>query len=126
MGPLDVHLQRLRARCPDAETRLVNGSGMMVSLPAVILPEGWSKPATAVHFFAPQGYPFSKPDCFWADEDLRLKSGALPQAANFSTQMPGLGKQALWFSWHTEHWNASRDDLLTWIASIKERFSRVV
>jgi hypothetical protein len=40
--------------------------------------------------------------------------------------MIGLGKGALWFSWHAQHWNASRDDLLTWVASIADRFSKVV
>ncbi len=98
----------------------------MVSLPSLHLPQGWNKTKTAIHFFAPQGYPFAKPDCFWADEDLRLTGGSIPQNANCGTPMAGLGKAALWFSWHTDHWNASRDDLLTWVASIKDRLSRVV
>lgn len=126
MGPIDIHVLRLMARCPEALVREIDGAGTMVTLPSILLPEGWSKQATAVHFLAPQGYPFAKPDCFWADEDLRLRTGELPQNANFSTPMVGLSKQALWFSWHTDHWNASRDDLLTWIASIKDRLSRVM
>ena len=55
MGPLDIHMQRLTARRPDAEVREVSGSGMLVSLPSLALPAGWNKPSTAVHFFAPQG-----------------------------------------------------------------------
>lgn len=126
MGPLQIHIERLRQRRPDAQVREVAGTGTMVTLPALALPQGWNKGSTAIHFFAPQGYPFSQPDCFWADEDLRLSSGAIPQSANCSTPMAGLGKGALWFSWHTQHWNASRDDLLSWIASITERLSKVV
>lgn len=126
MGPLEVHVQRLMGRFPDVQVREVPNAGTMVTLPALTMPTGWNKQSTSVHFFAPVGYPFAKPDCFWTDEDLRLASGALPQNANCENPMPGLGKRALWFSWHMEQWNASRDNLLTWLASINERFARAV
>lgn len=125
MGPIDIHIQRLLARYTNATVREVNGSGTMISLSPVDLPPGWNKTQTAVHFFAPPGYPYAKPDCFWADDDLRLASGGTPQNTR-ANSMPGLGKDALWFSWHTDHWNASRDDLLTWIATIKHRFAQAV
>lgn len=125
-GPIDVHIQRLLSRWPAAEFQSANSAGTRITLPTFVLPAGYNKATTAIHFLAPQGYPFAKPDCFWTDEDLRLATGALPQAANFSTQLPSLGKNALWFSWHVNDWNANRDDLLTWIASIRERLMRVV
>lgn len=125
MGPLDVHVERLRARYANARVLAVNGSGSLISLPDVSLVGGWSKAATEVHFFAPEGYPYAKPDCFWADEDLRLANGAMPQATNLNAPA-GLGRTGLWFSWHTDHWNAGRDDLLTWVASIKDRLGRAV
>lgn len=126
MGPLEIHVQRLKDRFPDAQVCEVPGSGTRVTLPALTVPNGWNKQLTAVHFFAPVGYPFAKPDCFWTDEDLRLASGTLPQNANCENPMPGLEKRALWFSWHMEQWNASRDSLLTWLASINERLVRAV
>jgi hypothetical protein len=126
MGPLDLHVQRLVERVPHATAQEVHGHGTLISIPAVALAAGWNKPATEVHFFAPQGYPFAKPDCFWTDIDLRLASGALPQATNQGNPIPGLGKTALWFSWHVDPWNASRDDLLTWLASIRARLAKVV
>lgn len=125
MGPIDIHVQRLLARYTNATVSEVDGSGTLISLPPVDLPPGWNKPQTAVHFFAPPGYPYAKPDCFWADDDLRLASGSAPQNTG-ANPMPGLNKAALWFSWHTDHWNASRDDLLTWIATIKHRFAKAV
>lgn len=125
MCPLDVHVERLRARYANARVLAVNGSGSLISLPDVSLVGGWSKAATEVHFFAPEGYPYAKPDCFWADEDLRLANGAMPQATNLNAPA-GLGRTGLWFSWHTDHWNAGRDDLLTWVASIKDRLGRAV
>jgi len=126
MGPLEVHIQRLVGRYPNAQAHEIPNAGTLVTLPTLIVPTGWNKQTTSVHFFAPVGYPFAKPDCFWADEDLRLASGALPQAANLGTPMQGLGKPALWFSWHMEQWNANRDSLLTWLASINERLTRAV
>lgn len=71
---------------------------------------------------APAGYPFAKPDCFWAAGELRLENGNLPQSANVNT-IPETAEAGLWFSWHLTHpWDPNRDDLLTWLASIAERF----
>jgi hypothetical protein len=125
MGPLDVHWERLQGRFPQARLLQVNGSGALVTVPEIGLPAGWNKTSSAIRFLAPQGYPFAKPDCFWADGDLRLASGAIPQASNASNPVPGDDTAGLWFSWHTDHWNASRDDLLTWLASIRERLGKV-
>ncbi len=126
MGPLEVHVQRLLERVAGANVQAVANTGVLVSIPDLSLPEGWNKQSTTVHFFAPQGYPFARPDCFWADDDLRLASGAVPQNAAVNNPMPGLGKSALWFSWHLQTWNASRDDLTSWLASIKDRLARAV
>lgn len=126
MGPLDIHLQRLVGRLAGVTYKDVPGTGVLVTVPSVTLPSGWNKPSTAVHFIAPQGYPFARPDCFWADEDLRLSNGAIPQASNCSNPMPGLGHGGLWFSWHLQQWNANRDDLMSWFAAIKDRFAKAV
>lgn len=126
MGPIDVHLQRLRERFLDATWREQPGLGYVITLPQVSLPAGWNKQSCRVAFVAPQGYPYAKPDCFWTDQDLRLASrpGAPPQNTGQSPVAPELASM-LWFSWHTDHWNASRDDLLTWVASIRVRLSRL-
>lgn len=125
MGPINLHVQRLLARYANATVKELNGSGTLISLPPIDLPAGWNKPQTAVHFLAPAGYPYAQPDCFWADDDLRLASGAPPQNTG-QNPLPGLDKPTLWFSWHTDQWNASRDDLLTWVAAIKNRLAQAV
>jgi Prokaryotic E2 family E len=125
MGPIDLHVQRLLARVPEATAREVQGHGTLISIPGIALVAGWNKPVTHVHFLAPQGYPFAKPDCFWADQDLRLASGALPQNTQQGNPMPGLPQAGRWFSWHVDQWNASRDDLLSWLASIRARLAKV-
>lgn len=124
MGPIDIHVQRLLRRYTNATAREVGSPGTLISLPQVALPAGWNKSQTAIHFFAPPGYPYAQPDCFWADQDLRLQSGIPPQNTGQNPQ-PGV-ENALWFSWHVASWNASRDDLLSWIASINHRLAQAV
>lgn len=126
MGPVEIQLQRLKERHPDASWREATGIGHIITLPQFTLPAGWNKRSCQVCFIAPQGYPYAKPDCFWTDQDLRLISSpsALPQNTGRSPVAPELS-QMLWFSWHAEQWNANRDDLLSWIASIRDRLSRL-
>ena len=126
MGPVDVHLDRLRAREPDLQVQELPDGSRVISIPHVALPAGWNKPQTAVHLVAPQGYPFAQPDCFWAEQDLRLSSGALPQNANLTNPIPHLGQSMLWFSWHLQTWNATRDDLMTWLTVIRQRLAQPV
>jgi hypothetical protein len=124
MDPVELHLARLRQRIGDATSQELPGTGWVVRIPGVHLPPGWSKPKTGITFVAPQGYPFAKPDCFWADADLRLANGTIPQNTQPNNPIPGLPDQLLWFSWHVEPWNPNRDDLVTWFAIIKQRLSR--
>lgn len=127
MGPIDVHLERLRAREPDLQVRQLADGSQLISIPQVALPAGWNKQHTVVHLVAPQGYPYAQPDCFWADPDLRLSSGAVPQNAGPGTPIPHLpGQAALWFSWHLQVWNAARDDLMTWLTVIRQRLAQPV
>ena len=126
MGPLDAHLVRLQQRWPEASATQVPGVGTLITLPGVPLETGWSKPSTRVLFVAPQGYPFSNPDCFWTDHDLRLANGGIPQSAQVQINPAiGVGEALLWFSWHLQRpWSANRDDLLTWVAVIRQRLAR--
>lgn len=123
MGPVDLQLQRLKERFPDASWRETPGVGHVITLPQFGLPPGWNKQICRVCFIAPQGYPYAKPDCFWTDQDLRLASQAgVPRNTGTNATSPELAAM-LWFSWHAEQWNASSDDLLSWVASIRRRLS---
>jgi hypothetical protein len=127
MGPIEMHLDRLRQREPQMLVRPLPDGSRLVSIPQVALPPGWNKSHTSVHLLAPQGYPFAQPDCFWADPDLRLSSGAVPQNSGLTTPIPHLpGDLALWFSWHLQTWNAARDDLVTWLSVIRQRLAQPV
>jgi hypothetical protein len=75
-----------------------------------------------IKFIAPVGYPLSRPDCFWADVDLRLTSGSMPQnSAN--NPIPHRVENHLWFSWHLASWNPNSDNLLTYLNVIKRRLA---
>jgi hypothetical protein len=124
MGPIDIHLERLRTRVGEVQSQEVPSTGWVIRVPSVALPVGWNKQVIRVSFVAPQGYPFAKPDCFWTDNDLRLANGNMPQNAQLNNPIPGVPDSLLWFSWHVDPWNPNRDDLLTWFALIKQRLSK--
>jgi len=124
MGPIDIHLERLRIRIGDVQVDDVAGTGWVIRIPMVVLPSGWNKQSIRVSIVAPQGYPFAKPDCFWTDEDLRLANGNMPQSTRLNVPIPGVPDPLLWFSWHAKLWNPSRDDLVTWLTLIRQRLSQ--
>src|SRR4051794_13971899 len=105
--------ERLKARYPAATlTELPSGSAL-IGVPELPLPAGWSRPASTARFIAPAGYPGPVPDCFWADADLALASGAAPQASQINV-IPETQLQGRWFSWHVTDaqntWNPNRDE----------------
>jgi hypothetical protein len=121
MTLLEEQIEILRSQYPDVTVRYLPSGAVLVMLPNVLLPEGWSKESTSVRFLAPVGYPHAKPDCFWADADLRLRGGATP-ANTAPNPIPEINEGGhLWFSWHTEKWNPNRDSLLTYVNVVKNR-----
>lgn len=112
---------------PDATLTPVGGGMFLVRIPQVPLPEGWSQAATEVRFIVPNGYPYSAPDCFWANSSLRLKNGGMPQNTRVGQTMPGQpDTNTLWFSWHVnQSWNASTCALTTYVNIILNRFKAV-
>lgn len=119
-----MQLERLARIGAAATIQEVPGTGWVVRVCEVPLPQGWSKPQTGIAFVAPQGYPFAKPDCFWTDPDLRLANGNMPQNAQLANPIPGVPDSLLWFSWHVQLWNPNRDDFVTWFALIKQRLAQ--
>lgn len=112
------HLEALKASYPDADVNSLPDGILLVTLP-LNLPSGWNASATTVRFVVPGGYPASPPDCFFADESLRLANGALP--ANSGHQM-FQGVQFLWFSWHVSNWHPNRNDIVSFVRFIERRF----
>lgn len=103
-----------------SELRALPDGSHMISVPNVKLPPGWSLASTTIRFIAPPAYPHAKPDCFWADANLTLRSGAAPQASNL-TPTPHGNQPLRWFSWHTTTWGPNRDTLITYFLVIKDR-----
>lgn len=125
-GVLDMQLGHLRERFGDVHTRHLPSGTSLVIVPGVRLPEGWSKPSTTIRFIVPLGYPFAQLDCFWADPDLCLAHGGLPQNSALSP-IPETAEPALWFSWHLNGpWNPNRDTLSTWMKVVIERMRQVI
>ena len=121
MTPLQSQFASVLGKYPNATMDALPSGAAVITLPNEKLPEGWNKQSSTIKFIAPSGYPFANPDCFWADTDLRLVNGAMPQASNI-TAPPELTEPLLWFSWHVQSWNANRDNLLSYIGVIMNRF----
>jgi len=120
MNQFDLQLESVKTKYPNVLTQPLASGAILVILPKVNLPSGWNKAQSDIKFLAPVGYPFATPDCFWAEQDLRLENGALPQASN-TTPIPETNDLHLWFSWHVQNWNANRDNLLSYIGVINNR-----
>jgi len=98
---------------------------LLVIVPGVIVPPGWSRQSTEVRFTIPAGYPYAVPDCFWTDGDLRLATGQIPQNAQPGQVTPAQSDPSLlWFSWHitANTWNPAASDLMTYVKVIRNRF----
>jgi Prokaryotic E2 family E len=118
---LAVELHPLVAEYPGSH--LVEGADpLLIEIPRLELPHGWSAAATPVWFAVPSGYPAAQPDCFWADGALRLASGTLPQNSALQT-LPTTNRPVLWFSWHLGSWRPGRDRLLSYARFVTQRFA---
>jgi hypothetical protein len=121
-GILERQLSELGERFGAVESRPLPGGTILVTVPGVPLPPGWSAERTAVRFLVPAGYPFAALDCFWADNSLRLAGGGLPRSSGADNVVPDTAEAGLWFSWHlTSPWDPNRDTLSTWMNVILTR-----
>jgi len=121
MTPIEQQFEILRSSTAQPTlARLPDGSHL-ITIPAYELPDGWSKSRVDLKFIAPVGYPLARPDCFWADADLRLANGSLPMNTAPNPPLPYSPGSHLWFSWHVASWNPNNDNLLTYVYVIKRR-----
>jgi hypothetical protein len=118
--PVEEQLEVLKFEQPLATLQRLPSGAYLVVVPDFPLPPGWSKPSTSIRFIAPVGYPLAKPDCFWADPDLRLASGGPPMNTG-GNQIPEVPLSQLWFSWHVAAWDPNADSLVTYFHVIKNR-----
>lgn len=119
MRSLQADLEALRSVFPGSRIENVAGVGRVCIVPGLATGEAWDPPTTEIRFVLAQGYPQSRPDCFFARPDLRLKSGRAPQNA----QPQRLGtEQHLWFSWHLTAWDPATDGLTRFTRFCHRRF----
>lgn len=122
---IEAQFQELRGRFADLRYwDLADGSTLFEVPRQPLRPAGaWNKQETAILFAAPLGYPQARPDCFWADDDLRLSGGAMPTNTGLQSipnAPPEIG-QRLWFSWHVTSWDLQKDTLSTYVEVIRQR-----
>lgn len=123
MSAVAEQLEELRAAFPGSALVEHPDGTAVVTIPEMSLPRGWNMPCVKVCFVVPRGYPNSGPDCFFADANLMLASGAVIKNSGIQSQ-PFLPAQMLWFSWHYPTWNINRDKLLTYARVIQDRLKK--
>ncbi len=119
MSVFEQHLKLLTDRYGPVETVNRPDGTKLIKL-TLPVPSGWNKSSSTIWFVVPVGYPAAKPDCFWADNDLRLTSGGQPANSSYGNNSHG-AQPGLWFSWHVGPWNPNRDDLITYVHVIENR-----
>lgn len=115
-------LDRLTGARPNAVLHSQADGSLVVEVPELALPPGWSLPSVTVRWVLSPAYPAAQPDCFFADAELRLASGAMPINSGHQELQ---GRQLLWFSWHVQGWRPGRDDLLSYLRFIESRLADV-
>ena len=122
-SPVHLEFAALAAKHAGATIQDIGGGSQVIFIPIFPLPKGWNKQATAIHFVVPAGYPYAQPDCFYADLNLRLADGRMPQNTGQNPATAALAS-TLWFSWHLQRpWKPGRDTLFTWLNVIANRFA---
>lgn len=114
-----VFTQRLLKNFPSAAIQ-ARGDGTFVAQAPLTLPASWSVDTALVSFVVPIGFPSAAPAYFYTDMSVRLASGNSP----FGTgqQTGPFGALMRWWLWKPQHWNPNRDDLLTFVRQIEQRF----
>lgn len=115
-------VRRLEQAQSEASVTSQPDGSAIVRVGDVPLPSGWSRASTNVWWLLSPGYPAAQPDCFYADPELCLATGAAP--ANTGVQVLD-GSPLLWFSWHLKDWRPGRDDLLSYLRFIERRLADV-
>lgn len=119
---IQTQFDQLLKTSPGATMQALPDGSVWVVVPGVAAapPGAWSHPAVTVRFLLPLGFPQARPDCFWADPELRLAGGGLPQNSAIQDAPHGAGQQ-LWFSWHVAHWNPQVDTVQTYLNVVRRR-----
>lgn len=123
LARVEHELQLLQAAHPGVVVHRDPSGQHLIELPDLPLPASWNKATATALFRLPPGYPEARPDCFWADADLRLVGGAMPQNSNLPADQL-LDRSWLWFSWHVQRWVPGKDDLVKYVGVIAQRFAK--
>lgn len=126
MNPIfERQIEELERRVGHVDREPLPSGAILLKFGPVEVPVGWNRTSTSIRFLAPAGYPYSQPDCFWADEGFALATGQPPQASQAQT-IPETAQSGTWFSWHLQRWNPNKDSLMSFHLIIGERLRQVI
>lgn len=123
-GPADGQLDLLQAKFPAAVADELPDGSSIIRLPKFPLPAGWNRPEVEIRFHSPLAYPVARPDCFYAEPELRLSDGSMPRNARLEL-LPSSNVRWLWFSYHPVTWHPLRDSYLSFVRLIEQRLAEI-
>ena len=119
---IEKHIEELRQH-RKLDVELIEADGLnIVIIKGYPLPGRYSKASSDLMIRLDKGYPNSKPDMFWLEEDVLLKDGAVPDKAE--QILESLGKKWRRFSWHFNTWNPATGNLLGYVEFIDVRLNK--
>jgi hypothetical protein len=115
---LAKELDELRAQFP---VEVTDGPDFIeIVLGDVPTGSAFSQPKVSVLLRVPRSYPDAGLDMFWTDVSLTLTDGTAPQAAEVIEQYAGRAWRR--FSWHHGPWNATVNNLQSYVEFVRRRF----
>ena len=100
-----------------------DSSGLNVIITNFAFPTHYTPATGSLLIILPAGYPNANPDMFWTIPDVKLQSGAWPQACAEHEQHAGM----LWQRWSRHFqipWRPNVDGLHTFVACIKKELRK--
>src|SRR5687768_8521186 len=95
---------------------------MHITIADVAMPAHWTKPQARIRFIVPPSYPQGKPDGFFTDKDLLLKSNNGAGAGGGDATLPPDNAPWKKFCWQPKAWDMSRETLLRYAKFCEARF----
>ena len=103
-------LAQLRAVFPQATVLDRPDGSALVTVPEIVLPDGYDRRTVAIAINLPAGYPTAKPSGFETDPGLRLSNGAVPTQGRGEHIIDG--RQYAHYCWQPGHqWDNDDDEL---------------
>jgi hypothetical protein len=108
----------LKRKWPQSHAVAGEHGYQLITVPGVLLPEGYRERICTLLFVAPPGMPGAFPQNFFTDIEVRLTDGRVPIYTNMNNAnwlMWPQWRKSMWWNWKPQTWSPNRDSLATYL-----------